>query len=306
MCRVVAYLGEPVLLDVLLYQSDSSLVKQAYAPSMMSFMNLAGCGIACWNDDAPSRELPLTYKSTTLPMYDRNLAALSRKVECHCALAHIRGAEYDGAEEPLVSESNLHPFRYEDCRVTLAHNGGLSRFSEMKYDLLEHIDPEVAREIEGNTDSEWIYAVLLSQLEDPRGATTATELTEAVARTLAILKEVRNARGIDTDSHTNLFVSDGASLVATRFTFDFGCYADEPTPSSLSYPSLWYTAGHDYGLHEGDWKMLGGANGASSALIASEPLTRDISTWIEVPEYTLLTLQRLGGRLQITTRELDL
>ena len=28
---------------------------------------------------------------------------------------------------------------------------------------------------------------------------------------------------------------------------------------NLAYLSLWYTAGRDYGLHEGEWKMTGGA-----------------------------------------------
>ena len=35
MCRVLAYLGEPVLLDDLLYKPDSSLVTQSYDPKML-------------------------------------------------------------------------------------------------------------------------------------------------------------------------------------------------------------------------------------------------------------------------------
>ena len=35
MCRVLAYLGRPTLIDDLLYQPDSSLVRQAYAPQML-------------------------------------------------------------------------------------------------------------------------------------------------------------------------------------------------------------------------------------------------------------------------------
>ena len=32
MCRALLYLGEPVLIDDLLYKPDNSLVKQAYMP----------------------------------------------------------------------------------------------------------------------------------------------------------------------------------------------------------------------------------------------------------------------------------
>ena len=45
MCRVLAYLGEPVLLDNLLYAPDNSLVRQSYAPQHLRMLNLAGFGL---------------------------------------------------------------------------------------------------------------------------------------------------------------------------------------------------------------------------------------------------------------------
>ena len=48
MCRVLAYLGQPVPLDDLLYNADGSLVAQAYAPKMLRMVNLAGFGMAAW------------------------------------------------------------------------------------------------------------------------------------------------------------------------------------------------------------------------------------------------------------------
>ena len=43
MCRVVGYLGRPIVLTSILYATDSSLVRQAYSPRMMAtFLNLAG------------------------------------------------------------------------------------------------------------------------------------------------------------------------------------------------------------------------------------------------------------------------
>jgi len=35
--------------------------------------------------------------------------------------------------------------------------------------------------------------------------------------------------------------------------------------------------------------MLGGPDSARAMLLASEPLTRDESTWLEVPEYSLVS-----------------
>jgi hypothetical protein len=42
-----------------------------------------------------------------------------------------------------------------------------------------------------------------------------------------------------------------------------------------------------------------------SAIIASEPLTADISTWLEVPEYSMLTAELTPHGLEFETRDLD-
>ena len=79
MCRALLYLGEPVLLDDLLFQPDSSLVKQSYMPRMLQMLNLAGFGMMVWDHGSHNAELPFRYGSTTIPVFDRNLKSLSRK-----------------------------------------------------------------------------------------------------------------------------------------------------------------------------------------------------------------------------------
>ena len=61
----------------------------------------------------------------------------------------------------------------------------------------------------------------------------------------------------------------------------------------------------DYGLHDGEWKMTGGADTADSIMIASEPLTRDISTWLEVPEYSMIYADTRSGRPTVEIHYLD-
>ena len=284
MCRVLAYYGAPVPLDELLFDPDSSLVSQAYAPQMLEMLNLAGFGMVAWDDASFSAEKPFVYKTTQLPFFDRNLRALSSKVRARCLLAHVRGVAH--SHRATVNEQNVHPFQFPGTRLSLAHNGDLAQFALMKYDLLEHIRPEIARVIAGTTDSEWIFALLVSRLRDPAHVESAEELLAALDGTLRILRRVRDRHGIAQSSSVNLFVSDGTHLVATRFGFDFGCYAEVPHPANVNFLSLWYTTGRDYGQHDGEWKMIGGPAGADSLILASEPLTRDVSTWIEVPEYS--------------------
>jgi predicted glutamine amidotransferase len=42
-----------------------------------------------------------------------------------------------------------------------------------------------------------------------------------------------------------------------------------------------------------------------SVIIASEPLTRDHSSWLEVPEYSMLTAEFGSSGLEFETRDLD-
>lgn len=305
MCRALLYLGEPVVLDHLLFQPDSALVKQTYMPKMLHLLNLAGFGMRAWDPASRDPERPFSYASDSLPVFDRNLKALAEKIAASCVLAHVRGVPYSTRVE--IAPHNVHPFQFAGVPLTLAHNGDLARFAEMKPLLMPHVKPQFAAQIRGTTDSEWIYALVVSALEDPHAHAAAAELHRAVEQAFGVLREVRARLGIATASPVNLFITDGTRLAAARYCFDFGHYPTDPAefvPGHLSYYSLWYTAGRRYGLHDGEWKMTGGSDNATSVLVASEPLTRDTAAWVEVPEYSMLHAEVRNGRPAITIRDL--
>src|SRR4029077_13465181 len=120
----------------------------------------------------------------------------------------------------VISEQNLHPFLFDGACLAMAHNGQLARFDEMKFALVPHILPELCRAVRGSTDSEWIYALLLSQLPDPYGDFAAQDIARAVHATLRVIGEGRRGMGIDPFSPMNLFLSDGNDIVAACYTFD--------------------------------------------------------------------------------------
>ena len=306
MCRALLYLGEPVLLDNLLFQPDSALVKQSYMPKMLHLMNLAGFGMRAWDTSSREPQRPFSYASDSLPVFDRNLKALAEKIAASCVLAHVRGVPYNTRVD--IAVQNVHPFEFAGVPLALAHNGDLARFPEMRPLLLPYVKPEFAQQIRGSTDSEWIHALVVSALADPYARPGEDELYEALARALEVLREARARLGIAAASTVNLFLTDGSQLAAVRYCFDYGCYPRDPAESitgHLNYYSLWYTAGRDYGLHDGEWKMTGGSDNAASVLIASEPLTRDTAAWVEVPEYSLLHASIGHDRPVITIRDLD-
>jgi glutamine amidotransferase len=304
-CRILAYLGEPLPARHLLFDTDNSLVRQSYRPRMMNtYLNLAGFGMKAWDPASLRPDDPFSYRATTLPSFDRNLRFLSAKVAPTCVVAHVRGVTY--SDEAVVAETNLHPFHFPGARVVLAHNGHLREFRRMRYALVDYVRPELAQRIEGTTDSEWIYALVLSQLEDPFGLPETGELADAVAAALRILRAVRIERGIDTSSPVNLCAATGRGVVTTRFSFDYGWYPpeDEMLETDLPYVSLWYAIGGEYAEASGGWGMTGD-DPPRSVIVASEPLTVDHSGWFEVPEYSMLTAELTPAGLEFETRDLD-
>ncbi|QMT59776.1 class II glutamine amidotransferase [Legionella sp. PC997] len=305
MCRILTYLGKPIVIEELLYKPDNSFIEQSYNPKYMShLLNLAGFGMAAWDTTSPNPKFPYLYKTPQLPFYDSNLRNLASKISPYCLLAHLRGVSYH--EEQIVSNQNVHPFIFSNTNVVLAHNGSLSNFEEMRYDLLEYIRPEYKEDIHGTTDSEWIYSIFLSQLPESSNYETEDIIT-AVIETLKIVQHVRQRRKIKANSPVNLFITNGEFIAATRFVFDYGWPLPSELPSTHSYyHSLWYTYGESYGFFDEGYKMNGGES-KKSIIIASEPLTEDTTTWLEVPEYTLVVAKKSNNdEIEIISQDINL
>ncbi|MTD46676.1 class II glutamine amidotransferase [Conexibacter sp. W3-3-2] len=308
MCRVTAYLGDEAVVDDLLFGADRALVRQTVDSELMSLLNLGGFGLAAWDAGSHDPARPFTYRVPTLPNFDRNLRALTRKVRARALLAHVRGVVYD--ERERIGPHNLHPFCFDGAHVALAQNGDLYDFGAMRYDLLEHVGPDLANRIEGTTDTEWVYALVLSGLPDPLGPATIDDATVAVERALTVLRGIRERRGIRTQSPVNLVLSDGEWLLTTRFAYDYGWYPDDDSffagEREHDFTTLWYTTGGAFAGRDGTYAM--GDGPTTSIVVASEPLTRDHTGWIEVPEYSMLRAfpDPATAELTIETRELPL
>jgi glutamine amidotransferase len=307
MCRMLAYLGDPIQVEQLLYVTDNSFIKQTIHPRYMHhLLNLAGFGIVAWDKEGRNPKIPYLYKTTNLPFYDNNLWNIANKIDPMCFLAHIRGVSY--SEHHVVSEQNVHPFMFPNANVALAHNGNLDHFEKMKYDLLEYVLPDFQKWIVGTTDSEWIYAVFISQLKtiNPEDKYTTPNIILALTNTLKIIQKVRHKHQIESASPVNLFVTDGEFIAATRFVYDYGWQPlDAPPSTHFAYHSLWYTYGGEYGFHDEVYQMKPDGK-KSSIIIASEPLTQDNTSWIEVPEYTLLVVRRENAEIQIVSQDIIL
>ena len=291
MCRVLSYLGKPVLLDHLIDKPSNSLITQSYDPKFMNDLknNLSGCGFITWNQAKALKQDPLLYKTKNVPFYDYNFMRLIRNLYSDCTIAHMRGSDLN--DQAIVIDNNAHPFLFPGSSIALAHNGTLHGLNALKPDLSQIIKPKYLHAIKGTTDSEWIYATLLSHLPPKKDKQyQTTEIVKGLQATYHTIRRYRKKRQVTTPSPVNLFISNGQSIIIARFVYDFGNYTKALYSTQLYYHSLWYTYGDSYVETKTDYAMQPGKN--TSVLFASEPLTTNTTGWLEVPEYSIISVER--------------
>lgn len=251
MCRLLAYLGTPIPLEKLLYQPAHSLVVQSYQPQEMTsgLLNADGFGVGWYH---PQRQTePFTYKNI-LPLWnDINLPSLSRYVEAGCVLANVRSA----TPGLSIDLSNCQPFQRG---LTLGiHNGFIENFRHSLYrPIRERLSDRAYLTINGNTDSEHLFALILDEMD----ANPDLPLQTALLRALTTLLELAEKYQVSVSA--NVIISDGQQLVASRL-------ANRPNP-----PTLYWLQDHpDF---------------PAAVLVASEPLFP--GNWNACPESSLLTV----------------
>lgn len=268
MCRLMAYLGRPILLDRLLLKPEHSLIVQGYEPREMTsgVVNADGFGIGWYHPE--NNTDPFTYKNQ-LPIWsDINLPQLSRYIESGCMLGCVRSATPGQA----VDLSNCPPFG--DRRILGIHNGFIDNFRKTLYrPLRNRLADEFYQQIGGTTDSEHIFALFLSTLDvtADHHKQTHPPLTAALSSTLATLTELAKPQGVKFSA--NLVLSDGHQLVASRFA------------NQSAAPSLYW--------------LRDDPNFPESVIIASEPLFD--GDWNSLPEESIITV---GENLDININQI--
>lgn len=89
MCRWMAWLGQPVLIDVLLFKSEHGIVDQSLHSRLgAETTNGDGFGLGWYG----TGEGPAVYRSVAPAWGDANLRELAGHVESPLFLAHVRAA----------------------------------------------------------------------------------------------------------------------------------------------------------------------------------------------------------------------
>jgi predicted glutamine amidotransferase len=268
MCRWMAWHGQPVLIEELLFKTQHGLVDQSLHSRLgAETTNGDGFGLGWYG----TGDGPGIYRSILPAWGDPNLRDLAGHIESPLFLSHVRAA----IGSP-VQESNCHPFRHG--RWLFVHNGYIDRFHDVRRELMLAVAPERFPDILGSTDTEVLFHLALTfGLED--------DPISALERAIGLVEEVGRGHDIDFPFQGSIGVSDGASLWAVR-------YSSEGRSRSLYISADVHALRR---LHPEDERIARLKD--SDRVIVSEPLGDLPGAWHEVADATAITVHQ-GGALE--------
>jgi predicted glutamine amidotransferase len=204
MCRFLAYLGEPILLEDLVCKPRHSLVRQSLrAVDAKTVTNGDGFGIGWYGE----RESPGVHYEVMPAWSDENLLALCANVRSRLFFVHVRAATGGG-----IARQNCHPFHYGPCMFI--HNGQIGGYAQVRR-AMEHLLPDALYEHRrGATDSELLFLLIVAQMQD---GVPAIEAVRTVLRQTHMLMQ---SKGIDAPLRFAAALTDGEQAWAFRWSSD--------------------------------------------------------------------------------------
>lgn len=238
--------------------------------------NADGFGIGFYTDPKLG-PAPCLFTSTIPAWNCTNLQRIASKTASRLIFAHVRATT-----EGSLTEDNCHPFTHGS--LMWMHNGGLGGWKHIKRRLASRLADKWYLGVQGGTDSEWAFALFLDTLErlgrDPDACPETgfgpTVLRKAMEQTIAQINEMTDAipqstiqnEDVDTRSLLNFAVTDGHSVICTRYI----------SSSKDEAASLYYSSGTQWATRtsspdDRQYHMERRDKGADIVLVASEPLT---------------------------------
>ena len=181
------------------------------------------------------------------------------RLRSNLIIGHIRDATIGGQRT-----ENTHPFRYRNW--TFCHCGTVDRFHMVKEDLLKSVPDFIRRNIRGKTDSENIFHLFLSflndtgKLEDPR--IPPHEVARALNSTISYLNRLVLDNG-GAALHGCCLATNGNFIAAVRLGMEvkvarkssFNCRDSEGKPQAADHLKAVVVVGGDAPDTPG-WEMV--------------------------------------------------
>jgi glutamine amidotransferase len=188
-------------------QVHRSLLAAENALAVQSNDNPDGWGIAFFAEGSPH-----VTRSPMTAIGDALFHRLSGAVQSETVLAHVRRATR-GSKTVF----NCHPFQYG--RWVFAHNGDVRDFDQHRATLLDLVSPRLRRFVLGETDSEVLFFMFLTQLSKLCPLSFRANLNQAMRALRATVLDVRAVCDEPASSASSLLTvmaSDGENLLAMQ------------------------------------------------------------------------------------------
>lgn len=271
MCRFSLYIGRPVSLDCIVTRPKRSIINQSFDAALDSPINGDGFGVA-WYNYQISKQAGL-FRDISPAWNNLNLQRVSQHVVGHCILAHVRAAS---PGLPVV-QTNCHPFVMDE--YTMMHNGHIGDFVKVRRPLLERLSDDIYSHIEGTTDSEHLFGLIMQEMKSTRSSDPLERMKDAVFGGFKNLAELATRYDGESYSALNIAFTDGLHVVATR----------QITHGRQDARSLYYHVGEELIVSDKEMQFSKPGTPGEEVLISSEPLNDD-PNWRQVPVNSMLTV----------------
>ncbi|KAG6336094.1 hypothetical protein ID866_2991 [Astraeus odoratus] len=225
-------------------------------------INGDGFGVG-WYDSVHDEELgsqPCIFTSVTPAWNNANLIRLAEKIKSPLVFGHVRATTAGS-----LSLDNCHPFVFG--KIMFMHNGGIADF------------PLIRRKLQSALSDE-----IFNTLPDPHAKVFTTKILQhAMLDTISALNNYTEEAGITEASLMNFCVTDGESVVATRY---ISSRQDEAA-------SLWFSSGTTFSeyMKGGHYKMTKADKRENIIMIATD--------WMEIRTNNMVVITPKMNVLQI-------
>lgn len=267
MCRWLAYTGNSIAIDEILFEPEHSLIDQSMSSRMTREpTNGDGFGVGWYGRDGQTG----VYRGVQPAWNDANLRDVTRHIESTLFLAHVRRST-----GTAVQQTNCHPFRHG--RWLFVHNGSIRGYEAIRRALTLAVHPELFRNLHGSTDSELMFhlALTFGLDDDPVGA---------LEQMAGYIERLGREAGIEDPLQMTLGVADGETLYAVRYS-SVGESRTLFHSTNIAALRVLYPDHPRLGLFTDD-----------AMLISSEPTTDIEGVFEAVPESTVLIAA--GGKTE--------
>lgn len=298
MCRLLIFKGEPICLSHLITKPSHSIIHQAFDCRLRLDarpINADGFGVG-WYDPYLENPIPCIFQAITPAWSNKNLHRLAEKIRSPLVFAHVR-ASTAGA----LSEENCHPWVYGS--LLWMHNGHIPAFKKIKRHLQAELSEEFFHFPQGNTDSEWAFALFLNELNkviNPKTASFPYVILQNIM--LLTIQKIKNwwiEAGEEEPCRLNFAVADGRSVVATKYVTSltedaaslyFSTGTSFEADNEINKIEALYLDNEHHPPQAAHYRMKKCDKREKIVLIASEPLTFEKVDWLEVPCQTLIVV----------------